>query len=62
MNLSALIRFAQRLLEIRKGERGEHAAATFLMALSPTVVLLLGLMADAASLTLELIRSMDPED
>ena len=54
--------FAMTLVEVKKGERAGAAAETFLLALSPTVILLAGMIADAASMTLELIRAMDTED
>ena len=62
LNLSGLMLFAMTLVEVKKGERAGAAAETFLLALSPTVILLAGMIADAASMTLELIRAMDTED
>jgi hypothetical protein len=62
LNLDALILFAVRLSQIRKGKREGKAALVFLESLCVPVLLLLGLMADAGTEALHLIRLLDTED
>jgi hypothetical protein len=62
LNLSAFILFAVRLSQLRKGEREGKAACVFLESLSPTLVLLLAMMADAGIESLSFIRMMDTEE
>ena len=60
--LSAYVLFATKLAVMRRGERQGHAAETFLEALEPTLIVLLGMMADAGSEALTFIRLLDTEE
>ena len=55
------IAFAQKLSIVRKGTREGIAGETFLVTICTFICLLGGMMSDASSLTLQIIRAFDTE-
>ena len=60
--MSAMMMFAMRLGALRVGTSAAQAALVFLQRLTPEVLVLLAMMADAGSLVITLIRVLDAED
>jgi hypothetical protein len=56
------IAFAQKLSILRKGAREGIAGETFLLTICAFICMVGGMMADASSLTLEVIRAFDTEN